>query len=216
MTPETGSSASTSVTRVIFLFAVLMTAACGQGEKPVRQDVQPEKETVPLAVKEWYPSPKHASQPQGQPSFTASQLSAPMPAHTINPGYTTQHSWGTPVQQQQPASAAPPPVIVFQGQQYVPVQPQQGWSYQQPVTQPSQPWYQPRQPYAVSVPQAVQRPWGNAMVLENHNQPGAQLQTWPPGNYNAPAWGTNYGAVPENNGGHYWTLPPANNYGSVW
>ena len=203
MTPDAGLSANTFVTRVIFLFTVALLTACGQGEKPVRQEAQAETADAPLAVRDWYPTPKHKPGMQGSFSSPMNQQSAQMQSQPANQANAQSQPWS--VAPQQPAYVQQPSVIVFQGQQYVPAQPQQPWSYQQPVTQPTQPWYQPQQ-----------RPWGNATSAEDQGRSNASLESWPPGNIYAPARTPAAGGYPANNGGQYWTVPPANYYGNVW
>jgi len=160
MTPEAGFFANTFVLRVILLFTIVLLGACGQSEKTVREDVQAEAEVVPLAVRQWYPNPKHMSRPQGGFTPPVNQQFPSIPPQSVNQGYASQAPW--PAAAQQPGYVQPSPVIVFQGQQYVPAQSQQGWGYQPPATQSTQPWQLPQQPFAVFAPQYGQRPWGNA------------------------------------------------------
>jgi len=216
MTPDAGLSANTFLTGVIFLLTVALLTACGQGEKPVRQEAQSETAVAPLAVKEWYPTPKHRPGLQGGFSSPPNQQTAQSHSWTANQGNSQSQPWS--VAPQQPAYVQQPPVIVFQGQEYVPAQPQQPqqpWSYQQSV-QPTQPWYQSQQPYAVPGSQYVQRPWGNAASAEDQRRSNAALESWPPGNIYAPAGTPAAGGYPANSGGQYWTAPPANYYGNVW
>jgi hypothetical protein len=214
MTPDAGLSANTFVTRVIFLFTVALLTACGQSEKPVRQEAQAETADAPLAVSDWYPTPKHKPGFQGSFSSPMNQQSAQMHSRPANQANAQSQPWS--VAPQQPAYVQQPPVIIFQGQEYVPAQPQQRWSYQQPVAQPTQPWYQSQQPYAVPGSAYVQRPWGNATSAEDQSQSNASLESWPPGNIYAPARTPAAGGYPANSGGQYWTVPPANYYGNAW
>jgi len=212
MTPDAGLSANNFVTRVIFLFTVALLIACGQNEKPVRLETPVETAVAPLTETEWYPTSKHAPGLQGSFSSSLNQQAAQMQSQPANK--IEAHSWsGAP---QQPAYVQPPPVIVFQGQEYVPAQSQQSWSYQQPVPGPTQFWYQPQQPYAAPGSQYVQRPWGNNTSAEDQGGTNTSQQSWPPGNFYAPARTPAAGGYPAYNSGQYWTAPPANFYGNVW
>ena len=211
MTPDAGLSVNTFVTSVVFLFAAALLGACGQSEKPVRQDVPAEAVVAPLAVEEWYPTPKHMSRSQGDFSSPLNQQSAQM--HTQTTNRANAQPWA--VAPQQPAFADPPQVIVFQGQEYVPAQSQQRWSNQAPVVQPLQPWYQPSQSYAAPNSGFAQRPWGNVTVTGERSRANKSLGSWPPGNVYAPAGMPATGGFPANDAGQYWP-PPANYYGNVW
>jgi hypothetical protein len=210
MTPDTGLSANTLVTGVIFLFTVTLLTACGQGEKPVIQEVEAETAVAPLVVKDWYPSPKHPPGLPGGFSSLQNQQSRQFDAQSASQAFTGSQPWAVATDAQQPA------VIVFQDQEYVLAQPQQRWSYQQPVTRPAQAGHPLQQSYAVPESQYVQRPWGNATFAEDHSQSNASLESWPPGNNYAPARMPAAGGYPANNSGQYWTVPPANYYGNVW
>lgn len=214
MTPDAGLPANAFTTRVIFLITVALLTACGQGEKPVRQEVEVEPVVAPPVARDWYPSPKHMPKPQGTFSSTLNQQSAQSHSQSAKQAYVQSQPWS--VTPQQPAYTQQPPVIIFQGQEYVPAQPQQRWSNQQAVTQPTQPWSQAQQPYAFPGAEYVQRPWGNPTPAEDLGGSNASIEAWPPGNFYAPARLPAAGAYPGNNGGQYWTLPPANYYGNVW
>lgn len=214
MTPEAGFFANTFVLRVILLFTVALLGACGQSEKTVREDMQAEAEVVPLDVRQWYPNPKHVSSPQGGFSPPVNQPFPSIPPQPANQGYASQAPW--PAAAQQPGYVQPAPVIVFQGQQYVPAQSQQGWSYQPPATQSTQPWQLPQQPFAVFAPQYGQRPWGNVAVPNDTGRANTSQESWPPNTYYSPAGVPAAGGYQKQNGGQYWTVPPANYYGNVW
>jgi hypothetical protein len=215
MTPEAGLSANAIVLRVIFLFTVALLAACDRVKEPASQDLQAETGVVPLPVREWHPTPKHMSTPQGNFPLSATPSSPVMSPQLSGQGHTPQQPWA--VAAQRPVYMQPSPVIVFQGQQYVPAQQQQGWTYQQPVTQPAQPSYQPQQPYAVSGPRYAQRPWGNtAATSEDNSRSNASLESWPPNTHYSPAGIPASGGYPGWNTGSYGVVPPANYYGNVW
>jgi hypothetical protein len=207
MTSDAGLSANTFVTRVIFLFTVALLTACGQSEIPVRQETLVETAVAPLVETEWHPTPRHAPGLQGSFAAPLNQNVAQAQPQPANQAYGQSHQWsGAP---QQPVYAQPPPVIVFQGQEYVPAQSQQPWSYQQPVPGPTQPWYQQQQPY-------VQRPWGNTSSAEDQGQSNTSQQSWPQGNFYAPVRTPAADGYPAYNSEQYWTAPPANYYGNVW
>ena len=150
MTPDAGLSTNTFATRGILLITVALLTACGQNEKPVRQETLDESAVAPLTETEWYPTPKYAPGLQGSFSTPLNQQSAQWQPQSPGHSYVPNQQWsGDP---QQPAYVQHPPVIIYQGREYVPAQSTQHWSYQQPVPGPTQPWYQPQQPQ--------QRPWG--------------------------------------------------------
>ena len=210
MTPDAGLSANILVTRVIFLFAVTLLTACGQGEKPVRQEVEAETAVAPLVVRDWYPTLKHTPGLPGEFSSLQNQQSSQMDAQSASQAFTRSQPWSVPADAQQPA------VIVFQGQEYVLAQPQQRWSHQQPAPWTTQPGHPPQHSYVVPESQYLQRPWGNATFAEDHGQSNTSLESWPPGNNYAPAGMPAASGYPANNSGQYWTMPPANYYENVW
>ena len=135
MTPDNGSSANTLVTRVVLLFTVILLAACGQGEKHVKQEAEAETASAPLIVEDWYPSPKHTRGLASDFSSLQNQQSRQMDTQPANQAFTRTQPWSVAANVQQPAT------IVFQGQEYVLAQPQQHQSYQQPVPRPAQGWH---------------------------------------------------------------------------
>ena len=199
MTPDAGLSVNTFVTRFIFLITVALLTACGKSDIPVRKEKSVETAVAPVVEKEWYPTPAHAPGQQGSFSSPLNQQTAQMQSQPANQAY-----------------AQPPPVIVFQGMEYVPAQSQQPWSYQQSVPGSTQPWPRPQQPYHVPESQYVQRPWGNANSAEDQGRSNFSQQSWPAGNYYAPAQMPAAGGTPDNKSEQYWTVPPANYYGNVW
>jgi len=207
MTPEAGLPANLFVPRVILLFTIVLSAACGQSEQPVSQDIQPETDVVPLVVKQWYPTPKHKSRLQGNLAPPVNQPFPLIPPQPVTQDYAPRSPW--PAAVQQPQYAQPSPVIVFQGQQYVPAQTQQGWNPQQPA----QSW---QQPFAGFESQFGQRPWGNATAPVDKERSSVWSESWPPNTYYSPAGIPAAGGYQNQNGGQYWTVPPANYYGNVW
>jgi hypothetical protein len=119
MIPGTGLSANTVVVRIIFLFfTVALLGACDDDNGPVKQQVQGKASEPSLPVKEWYPRPKHMSQPQTYFRQPVTQPQQMMSSQSPNQGAVSQGTWAMPATQ--PVYTQPPPVIVYQGQQYVP------------------------------------------------------------------------------------------------
>jgi len=223
MIPAAGLSANTIVLRAIFLSTVALLGACDDADEPVKQQIQAEDSEPPLPVQEWYPRPKHRPQSQAYSHSPAIQPRQMMPSQSSGQEAVSQQPWTVTVpqpayKQQQPVYTHQQPVIVYQLPQ--PAAPPQysGWTYQQPVTQPSQSWSQTQQVvpgYQVQpvVPgyQYVPRPWGDVTgaIENNHNNhTDVYSETWPPT--------TTGGGYKWGNTGQQGAVPPGVYYGNVW